>query len=145
MNNMPTILLVEDNEDDYEAAYRSLKKNHLMNSIRWCKTGQEALDYIFHNASTDDQGYPDLILLDLNLPGIDGRQVLQRVKQAPETRRIPIVVLTTSKDQRDIDDCYALGASTYIHKPVDFNGLTAAIRTMKDYWFGVAILPNHRP
>lgn len=147
MSEMSHILLVEDNQDDYEAAVRSLKKNHFMNPVQWCKNGQEALDYIYHEgifADNPDVKTPDLILLDLNMPGIDGRHVLKRLKEDPLRRSIPVVILTTSKDSQDIDKCYDLGASTYIQKPVDFAGLTAAIRTMKDYWFGVAILPQHK-
>lgn len=145
MNNMSRILLVEDNEDDYEATVRSLKKNHFVNPIDWCKNGQEALDYIFREGSyADDQerAEPDLILLDLNMPGVDGRQVLQRLKKDPKKCSIPVVILTTSKDSKDVDKCYEIGASTYIQKPVNFEGLTEAIRTMKDYWFGLAILPS---
>ena len=76
------------------------------------------------------------------MPGIDGRQLLKILKQDPDKRSIPIVILTTSKDSKDVDKCYEMGASTYIQKPVDFEGLTKAIATMKDYWFGVAILPS---
>ena len=147
MTKISHILLVEDNQDDYEATVRSLKKNHFINPIQWCKNGQEALDYLYQRGSfTDrtDTQKPDLILLDLNMPGIDGRQVLKSLKEDPEMRSIPVVVLTTSKDYKDIDKCYDLGASTYIQKPVDFEGLTSAIRTMKDYWFGVAILPHQQ-
>lgn len=145
MNDMSHILLVEDNQDDYEAAVRSLKKSHFLNPIMWCKNGREALDYIYKEgafADNPDVTRPDLILLDLNMPGIDGRQVLQKLKEDPETRSIPVVILTTSKDSKDIDRCYDMGASTYIQKPIDFDGLTHAIQTMKDYWFGVAILPS---
>lgn len=132
------ILLVEDNEDDYEATLRSLEKNHVMNPVHWCKSGQSALDYLFgENAEK-----PDLVLLDLNMPGVDGREVLEKMKKNKATRSIPVVVLTTSKDPVDVDKCYEIGASTYIQKPVNFEGLTEAIRTMKDYWFGVAILPS---
>ena len=147
MTALSHILLVEDNEDDYEAAVRSLKKNHFINPVQWCKNGQEALDYLYHRGSfaeDPDVKTPDLILLDLNMPGIDGRQVLKQLKEDPDKRSIPVVILTTSKDSQDIDKCYDLGASTYIQKPVDFEGLTAAIRTMKDYWFGVAILPHQQ-
>lgn len=138
------ILLVEDNQDDYEATVRSLKKNHFMNPVKWCQNGQEALDYLLkEGAYLDDPEVrrPDLILLDLNMPGVDGRQVLQRIKNIENLRSIPVVVLTTSKDVRDIESCYEIGASTYIQKPVSFQGLTEAIKTMKEYWFGVAILP----
>lgn len=146
MNEMPNIMLVEDNQDDYEATVRSLQKNRFLNPVLWCKNGQDALDYIYaEGAYANDETVktPDLILLDLNMPGVDGRQVLEKLKSDPDKRSIPVVVLTTSKDEKDIDKCYCLGASTYIQKPVDFNGLTEAIRTMKEYWFGVAILPKH--
>lgn len=140
------ILLVEDNQDDYEATVRSLKKNHFMNPVKWCQNGQEALDYLFQAGQYQEDPNvrrPDLILLDLNMPGVDGRQVLQKIKDTEELRSIPVVILTTSKDSRDIESCYEIGASTYIQKPVSFEGLTEAIKTMKDYWFGVAILPVH--
>ncbi len=138
------ILLVEDNQDDYEATVRSLKKNHFLNPVKWCQNGQEALDYLFCEgayANDPDVKRPDLILLDLNMPGVDGRQVLQKIKAVEQLKSIPVVVLTTSKDIRDIESCYEIGASTYIQKPVSFQGLTDAIKTMKEYWFGVAILP----
>lgn len=145
MSNIPNILLVEDNEDDYEATLRSLKRNHFINPIHWCRSGQEALNYLHHKGQYADTKYtplPDLILLDLNMPGIDGRQVLERIKRDDDLKQIPVVILTTSSDSKDVDQCYSMGASTYIQKPVSFEGLTEAIRTMKDYWFGVALLPN---
>lgn len=143
MPAMPTLLLVEDNEDDYEATARSLKKNHFLNTVHWCRSGREALDFLAKAASGEGpHSLPDLMLLDLNMPGIDGRQVLATVKADPALRQIPVIVLTTSSDIRDIDQCYSIGASTYIQKPVSFEGLTEAIRTMKDYWFGIALLPN---
>lgn len=137
-DELASILLVEDNQDDYEATIRSLKKNHLLNPVHWCKNGQDALDYLQNNSSDK----PSLILLDLNMPGIDGRQVLQRIKENKKLKSIPVVILTTSTDNKDVEQCYCIGASTYIQKPVSFDGLTEAIRTMKDYWFGVAILPG---
>lgn len=137
-NELAQILLVEDNQDDYEATLRSLKKNHLLNPVHWCKTGQDALEYL----QKENTEKPSLILLDLNMPGIDGRQVLQKIKCDEKLKFIPVVILTTSADSKDVDQCYSLGASTYIQKPVSFDGLTEAVRTMKDYWFGVAILPG---
>lgn len=139
MSKQPAhILLVEDNQDDYEATIRSLKKSHLVNPVHWCKNGQDAMDYL-HRKNIEK---PGIILLDLNMPGIDGRQVLQKIKEDKNLKSIPVVVLTTSSDSQDVDHCYSIGASTYIQKPVSFDGLTEAIRTMKDYWFGVAILPG---
>jgi len=140
MSTIPVILLVEDNEDDYEATVRSLKKNHFLNPIHWCRSGREALEFL--KTATETGALPDLILLDLNMPGIDGRQVLAAVKGDAALKHIPVIVLTTSNDARDVDQCYNIGASTYIQKPVSFEGLTEAIRTMKDYWFGIALLPN---
>ncbi len=140
MPAIPAILLVEDNEDDYEATVRSLKKNHFVNPVHWCKSGRDALEFL--KTAGETGALPDLILLDLNMPGIDGRQVLAAVKGDAQLRHIPVIVLTTSNDARDIDTCYDIGASTYIQKPVSFEGLTEAIRTMKDYWFGIALLPN---
>lgn len=143
-DDLPHILLVEDNQDDYEATIRSLKRNHFMNPVQWCRGGQDALDYL-HKTGDYAQGsnpLPSLILLDLNMPGIDGRQVLEKVKSDDKLRAIPVVVLTTSADSKDVEQCYNIGASTYIQKPVSFDGLTEALRTMKDYWFGVAILPS---
>jgi CheY-like chemotaxis protein len=143
MAAIPALLLVEDNEDDYEATVRSLKKNHFVNPVQWCRSGREALEYLAKAAAGGgDEILPDLMLLDLNMPGIDGRQVLATVKADAALRHIPVIVLTTSNDARDIDTCYNIGASTYIQKPVSFEGLTEAIRTMKDYWFGIALLPN---
>lgn len=144
MNQEGIILLVEDNPDDYEATERSLRKNHLLNPIHWCQSGQDAYDYLHKiNAYANDDSVrtPILMMLDLNMPGMDGRQLLREMKKSDDLRRIPIIILTTSNDPVDVDDCYSLGASTYIQKPVDFKGLTESIKTMKDYWFGIAILP----
>ena len=143
--SLATILLVEDSIDDYDAAVRSFKMAHLDNPVHWCKSGRDALDYLKHEG-TYAQGaacaIPALILLDLNMPGIDGRKVLATVKQDPALKKIPVVILTTSSDERDVTQCYELGASTYIQKPVDFDGLIAAVSRIKDYWFGVALLPG---
>jgi two-component system, response regulator len=144
--SIPTILLIEDNEDDFEATLRSLKKNLFLNPVYWCRSGRDALDYLYKRgayAEADKAPQPDLILLDLNMPGIDGRQVLTQIKNDPNLKHIPVVVLTTSADVKDVDQCYQIGASTYIQKPVSFEGLTEAVRKMKDYWFGIAILPRH--
>lgn len=145
MNELTRLLLVEDNEDDYEATVRSLQRNHFMNPVHWCRNGQEALDYLHKEGNykgAEPNSRPDLILLDLNMPGIDGRQVLSRIKEDSVLKSIPVIVLTTSADVRDVEECYQMGASTYIQKPVSFEGLAEAVRTMKDYWFGVALLPQ---
>lgn len=142
MNEPTPILLVEDNPDDYEATLRSLRDNHFLNPVHWCRNGQEALDFLVHgHEEAEGARLPGLILLDLNMPGIDGREVLRLIKADGRLRRIPVIILTTSADERDIARCYDSGASTYIQKPVSFAGLAAAIGTMKDYWFGLALLP----
>ena len=143
--DLPIILLVEDNADDYEAAIRSFKTAHLDNPVQWCRTGRDALDYLRHEgpyALAAHNATPALILLDLNMPGIDGRKVLEIVRRDPLLRKIPVIILTTSGDNRDVTHSYELGASTYIQKPVDFDGLVRAVGRIKDYWFGVALLPR---
>jgi len=143
--DLPTILLVEDNVDDYDAAIRSFKAAHLDNPVHWSKSGADALDYLRSEgpyAHGPAAPKPALVLLDLNMPGIDGKKVLAIVKQDPALRKLPIVILTTSSDERDVAECYDLGASSYIQKPVDFDGLIGAVSRIKEYWFGVALLPG---
>jgi two-component system, response regulator len=142
---LPTILLVEDNIDDYDAAIRSFKAAHLDNPVHWSSTGRDALDYLKSEglyAQSPNPELPGLVLLDLNMPGLDGRAVLAIAKQDSRLKKIPIIILTTSSDERDVLQCYELGASTYIQKPVNFDGLINAIKRLKDYWFGIAILPG---
>jgi two-component system, response regulator len=142
---LPTILLVEDNIDDYDAAIRSFKAAHLDNPVHWSSTGRDALDYLKSEglyAQNPNLELPGLVLLDLNMPGLDGRAVLAIAKQDSRLKKIPIIILTTSSDERDVLQCYELGASTYIQKPVNFDGLINAIKRLKDYWFGIAILPG---
>lgn len=144
-SQLPVILLVDDNEDDYEATERSFRKASFMNPLHWCRSGQDALDYLHGEGSYKDDktvGIPTLILLDLNMPGMDGRRVLEFIKEDDVLRSIPIIILTTSSDERDIKRCYCLGASTYIQKPVGFENLIEAARRIKEYWFGVALLPK---
>jgi len=144
INSLSNILMVEDNEDDYEAAVRSLKKNHFANPVHWCKNGQDGLDYLRHQGKYADNTdtLPGLILMDLNMPGIDGRHMLGMIKEDEKLRSVPVVVLTTSSDTKDVEQCYQLGANTYIQKPVSFEGLVEAVRTMKEYWFDIALLPG---
>lgn len=140
--NQP-ILLVEDSPEDYEMTVRSLEKAGLKNPIHHCSDGDEALDYLFHRgayADSPNTGLPGIILLDLNMPGTDGREVLEELKNDEALSFIPIIVLTTSSDERDIHACYALGANSYIQKPLDFEGFMKAMARLKDYWFEVVIL-----
>ena len=136
-DGVQTILIVEDSEDDYEATIRAFKRTNLKNPIRRAASGTEALSIL-----REGDAHPGLILLDLNMPGIDGRRILAIIKSDPFMRKIPVVVLTTSSDERDVEECYALGANTYIQKPVDLDGLFAAIHRLKEYWFEIALLPR---
>lgn len=143
--NLQGILLIEDNPDDVEAVQRSFKKAGISHPLHWCTTGQDGLDFLKRRgqyALTEKLLPPALILLDLNMPGIDGRAILDQIKQDKELRRIPVLILTTSTDARDINRCYDLGASTYIQKPVDFAGLVHVARQIRDYWLALALLPK---
>ena len=140
-----SILLVEDNEDDYEATCRAFKKANLCNPIDWCKSGRDALDYLKREGAYKDVRKvmrPGLVLLDLNMPGLDGRRTLEAIKQDDALKRIPVIILTTSSDERDIEACYQSGANTYVQKPVSFDGLIEAIKRLKAYWFEIALLPK---
>jgi two-component system response regulator len=132
------ILVVEDSADDFEATKRAFVKANLRNAIAHALSGEEALSYL----RSDENAKPGLILLDLNMPGLDGRKTLEIIKQAPNLKKIPVVILTTSDDERDVKACYELGANTFIQKPVDFDGLISAIKRLKEYWFEIALLPK---
>ncbi len=135
--NIIELLLVEDNPQDLELALRALRKINLANHIEVARDGAEALDFIFcegpHAGRKMGNG-PKVILLDLKLPKVDGLEVLKRVKSDPRTRMIPVVVLTSSKEQRDIVESYNLGVNSYIVKPVNFDGFTDAMRELGVYW-----------
>jgi CheY-like chemotaxis protein len=148
MDMTKTILIVEDSDDDFFATQRAFKKAGLANLLHRCTTGDEAVDYLFRRGAFADPGTsprPSVVLLDLNLPGLDGRDVLRLVKSDPELRKIPVIVLTTSSADQDIERCYADGANSYIQKPVVPQGFFDAIARLKDYWLEVAILPRSEP
>jgi len=132
------ILIVEDSEDDFDATKRAFNKANLYNTIDHVYSGEEAIAYL----QSPHVILPGIILLDLNMPGLDGRKTLDVIKQDKKLKKIPVVVLTTSNDERDIKACYDLGANTYIQKPVDFDGLIKAMTRLKEYWFEIAILPK---
>lgn len=139
------ILIVEDSPEDYEATARAFRKSNLANPLYRCETGKEALDYLLRlgvYADPEKSPRPGIILLDLNLPGVDGRDVLMQIKTNDQLKKIPVVVLTTSLDERDIEKCYADGANSYIHKPVNLSGLVTAIQRLRDYWFEIVVLPK---
>jgi CheY-like chemotaxis protein len=139
--NQP-ILLVEDSPEDFETAERAFRRSGLKNPIIRCADGDEALELLFRRGRFADAPRPGVVLLDLNLPGTDGREVLAEIKAAPQLKHIPVIVLTTSSDDRDVQACYQAGASSYIQKPVDLEGFMRAIERLNDYWFEVVILPK---
>jgi CheY-like chemotaxis protein len=142
--NQP-ILLIEDSPEDFVATTRAFDRSGLKNPIVRCEDGDDALDYLHHRgryAGPDAAPRPGVILLDLNLPGTDGREVLQEIKRDDQLRHIPVIVLTTSTDQRDVEACYQAGANSYIQKPVDMDGFIRAIERLNGYWFEVVVLPR---
>jgi CheY-like chemotaxis protein len=135
--NEVEILLVEDNPNDVELTLRALKKNNLTNKVHVVKDGAEALEYIFANgayAHRKIEDHPRVILLDLKLPKVDGLEVLRQIKSNEKTRIIPVVVLTSSKEERDLIECYRLGVNSYITKPVDFERFVKAVSELGLYW-----------
>ena len=140
------ILLVEDDPNDVELALHALKKNYLNNPIEIARDGAEALEFIFGNganAHRPSQHRPKVILLDLKLPKIDGLEVLKRLKSDPETRSIPVVVMTSSREECDIVKSYQLGVNSYIVKPVDFEQFAEAVRQLGLYWLLMNQAPMH--
>ena len=137
MINEVEILLVEDNPTDAELCIRALKKNNLANKLVWVKDGEEALDFIFAGGKYTDremENKPKVMLLDLRLPKVDGMEVLRRVKSDERTRIIPVVVLTSSKEDRDITESYRLGVNSYISKPVEWEAFVSVISELGLYW-----------
>lgn len=132
-----TILLVEDNPDDEALTLRALKKNRILNEVIVAHDGAEALDYLFGTGAyegRDVTALPAVVLLDLKLPKVDGLEVLRQLRADQTTRLLPVVILTSSKEERDVTSGYALGANSYIRKPVDFGKFTEAIRQVGLYW-----------
>lgn len=144
-SNVQSILIVEDNDDDYEATLRALQREkHLKNPVFRCSDGLDAWEYLNGTgryAPPNDTPRPGLVLLDLNMPGLDGRQLLQRMKSDIILREIPVVVMTTSTAEEDIRACYKAGANTYIRKPASWVDFKEAITRLHEYWFHFAILP----
>lgn len=131
------ILLVEDNPHDAELTLRALKKQHLANKVHWVKDGEEALEYVFAYGAYEDRDVnhsPRVILLDLKLPKVDGLEVLRRIKSDERTKKIPVVVLTSSREERDLVESYRLGVNSYITKPVDFEKFLACVGELGLYW-----------
>jgi CheY-like chemotaxis protein len=145
MREKPVILLVEDSDEDYETIRRAFSQVNLGNTLIRSEDGDQALDYLFHRGRYENPEAwprPALILMDLNLPGTDGRAVLAQIKGDPDLRQIPVVVMTTSSDERDIAWSYAAGANSFIQKPLSFAGVVDAMKRVKEYWFDLVLFPK---
>lgn len=141
------ILLVEDNPDDQELALLAFKEANITSKIITCSDGEEALDYLFATgmyADRDVRIMPEVMLLDLKLPKVDGFEVLKRVREDPRTKLLPVVVLTTSSEQKDIVESYQLGTNSYIRKPVDFSKFIEFAQQFGSYWLGLNESPIRR-
>ncbi|MFP3948876.1 MAG: response regulator [Longimicrobiales bacterium] len=129
-----TILLVEDNPDDEVLARRAFEKSKLANEIVVARDGAEAVKLLHGSEDTEPMRKPQLVLLDLQLPKLDGKEVLRRIRAHPRTRRLPVVVLTSSDEERDLVESYDLGVNSYIRKPVDFEQFMESVKTVGLYW-----------
>ncbi|MFB8789727.1 MAG: response regulator [Potamolinea sp.] len=149
MNSKVTkpVLLIEDSDEDFEAFGRMLRKSSIKVPIYRCTNGDEALDFLNHTGEYIDgikAPRPGIILLDLNLPGTDGREVLQQIKQDENLKSIPVVIFTTSSNPKDIDICYRYGISGYVLKPMDIKKLMNTVQVIIEYWLGTVILPEQQ-
>lgn len=138
------VLVVEDSQEDFVATTRTLSKSGLTNPFIRCEDGDQALDFLYQRGSYSDPSTaprPAMILLDLNLPGTDGREVLSQIKQDDDLRTIPVLVFTTSTHEADIRACYSSGANSYIQKPINLAAFNSVMQRLKDFWFDVAVLP----
>ncbi|XZN98676.1 MAG: response regulator [Microcoleus sp.] len=141
----PPLLIVEDSNEDFEALQRFLGRSPKVVPIQRCVNGEQALAFLYRTGSyvePENAPRPGMILLDLNLPGIDGREVLRRVKQDKSLKTIPVVVFTTSNNPKDIEDCYQYGVNSYMIKPINFAQLKRDVQLLVDYWFEVTTLPD---
>jgi two-component system response regulator len=138
------ILLIEDNPNDEALTIRALKKNKIGNELRVVRDGVEALEFLFCTGAFADRDFndqPQLILLDINLPKVDGLEVLRRIRANESTRRLPVVILTSSREDQDVINGYDLGANSYVRKPVDFDQFVEAVRQLGLYWLVLNEMP----
>jgi chemotaxis family two-component system response regulator Rcp1 len=138
------ILLVEDNAGDVRLTQEVLKGSKVRNNLIVATNGQEALNCLRRQGKYSTSPRPDLVLLDLNLPVMDGREVLQRIKDDSDLKRIPVVILTTSKAEEDILKTYNLHANCYVTKPVDLDQFVKVVKSLEDFWLAIVKLPNHK-
>jgi CheY-like chemotaxis protein len=144
-NGLHPILIAEDDEDDYLLTIEALKEAGVNTQIKWVKDGEELMNYLKPIGDAIDQSrseIPSLILLDLNMPRKDGREVLDEIKKNNTLRKIPVVILTTSKAETDINHAYDLGVNSYIQKPMRFNEFVEVIKVLSHYWFQIVKLPD---
>lgn len=142
MKRNKTILLVEDNADDEELTLLAFRENNILNKVAVVRDGAEALDYLYGPASGGPEEAPSIILLDLKLPKVDGLEVLRRVREHPRTKRVPVVVLTSSNEEQDLVASYDLGCNSYVRKPVDFAQFVEAARQLGLYWLLLNVVPR---
>lgn len=139
------LLVVEDSDADFEVLTRVLKKLSFSYPIHRCCDGDEALDYLYHRENYRDilmYPQPDLVLLDLNLPGTDGKDILEEIKQDDKLKSIPIIIFSTSSNPQDIKACYQKGANNYLLKPMDFTSMKITVESLIKYWFEISLLPT---
>jgi CheY-like chemotaxis protein len=140
--NQKTILLVEDNPDDADLTLRALKRNNILNEVRVARDGVEALEYLLPRADQQKTAMPAMVLLDLKLPRIDGIEVLRSIRADERTQLLPVIILTTSKEQEDLINGYRHGCNSYIRKPVDFSEFMTAVQHIGLYWLGLNESPQ---
>lgn len=140
-SSLVEILLVEDNPGDARLCQEAFKESKILNKLFIAVDGEIALNYVFKRDGFENVKTPDLIILDLNLPKIDGKEVLRQIRANPKTEQIPVVILTSSKSEEDIIKTYKLHANSYVTKPLDFNQFVTVIKTLNDFWLGVVKLP----
>ena len=138
-----TILMADDDPDDRMLAKEALSENRLANDLHFVEDGEELLDFLYQRGKFEDSPRPGLILLDLNMPRMDGREALKHIKNDADLKRIPVIVLTTSKAEEDIVRSYDLGVNSFISKPVTFDELVEVTKRIGDYWFGIVELPKN--
>ena len=135
MKSLPYIFLIEDNEQDEILTIKALQKNNILNEIRIARDGEDALNLLFNQeAANYERELPQLILLDLKIPKINGLEVLKKIKSNPRTKSIPVVILTTSIEDSDLLNGYELGANSYVRKPVNYHEFTEAVKSLGSYW-----------
>ncbi|MEZ4705123.1 MAG: response regulator [Bdellovibrionota bacterium] len=139
------ILIVEDSKEDFMVIHRAFNRVGMVDALFHINNGDEALDYLHKEGKYRDSSthvLPEMVILDLNLPGVDGREILKKMKGNTRLKKIPVIILTTSADESDVEACYTDGANSYIQKPVEFKGFIDAVEHIKEYWFGISLLPN---